>query len=576
MQCVDSDMVYQDKMQDATDGCFPSKRSSSETFSDASMAGNVSELNEMNELNECIQNSQDISCSASQMSQPATQPIEDLGELEDEPQETASEVWGQLYPHCGTFPRIPLSSDSFRLGRGKTSDYVIRESDMGSNKWLTAVSKVQCEVIKLPTGVFLKDFSSNGTWVNGHKVGKGNMWPLEHNSEICFAGVTKKVFVFMSTTEQEKFPVELTSKYTISKVLGKGACGEVRLAFRIPDLYRVAIKIINKNVTSMASSSSSSIMNEVRILQTVNHPCVIALEDVIETKDNLFIVLELAEGGELFDKIIEKTKFNESEAKLHFYQIASAIKYLHGKNICHRDLKPENVLLCSEDNMNPVVKITDMGLSKLVDLGTVLKTFCGTPQYIAPEVVMAGMLGNYSLKVDCWSLGVILYILLSGTPPFSEDRTCGVNLRNQILTANYKFYPQLFDQINHKAKDLIQRLLKVNPSERLSAEEILKHPWLQDEAIIAKAEELMKLQTEKKAMRSVSDQMASVIINQGVKRGAGEDQEDGGEKRMRHGSGGARHNGGMCPPPPPTVGSVGDSESEHVVPNIDICVTTKK
>merc|ERR1712059_124430 len=100
---------------------------------------------------------------------------------------------------------------------------------------------------------------------------------------------------------------------------------------------------------------------------------------------------------------------NEAEAKLHFYQIASAIKYLHAMNICHRDLKPENVLLCSVDDTNPVVKITDMGLSKLVDLGTVLRTFCGTPQYIAPEVVSAGMLGNnYSLKV----LFIYLFILI--------------------------------------------------------------------------------------------------------------------------------------------------------------------
>ena len=95
--------------------------------------------------------------------------------------------------------------------------------------------------------------------------------------------------------------------------------------------------------------------------------------DVIDTPDYLYIVLELAEGGELFDKIIEKTRFNETEAKLHFYQMASAIQYLHSKKICHRDLKPENILLCSQDDKNPVIKITDMGLSKLVDLGTVLK-----------------------------------------------------------------------------------------------------------------------------------------------------------------------------------------------------------
>ena len=104
----------------------------------------------------------------------------------------------------------------------------------------------------------------------------------------------------------------------------------------------------------------SSVLNEVKILQSVSHPNVINLVDVIDTPDYLYIVLELAEGGELFDKIIEKTRFNETEAKLHFYQMASAMEYLHSKKICHRDLKPENVLLCSLDDKNPVVKITDM------------------------------------------------------------------------------------------------------------------------------------------------------------------------------------------------------------------------
>ena len=225
--------------------------------------------------------------------------------------------------------------------------------------------------------------------------------------------------------------------------------------------------------------------------------------DVIDTPDYLYIVLELAEGGELFDKIIEKTRFNETEAKLHFYQMASAIQYLHSKKICHRDLKPENILLCSHDDKNPVIKITDMGLSKLVDLGTVLKTFCGTPQYIAPEVFKgSGVFGGpkpYSLKVDCWGLGVILYILLSGTPPFSEDRRIQQELKEQILTANYTFYQQLFDNISVEAKDLIQKCLKVEPSERISAEEILNHPWLtNDSDVIERARVLMSSQMKGK------------------------------------------------------------------------------
>jgi len=437
--------------------------------------------------------------SSTNNSQLATQPLDDTEE-EESPTQTQSKVWGQLYPHCGTFPRLALSQDSFKLGRGRSMEYVITESDMGSQKWLTAVSKCQCEIFRNKNGVFLRDHSSNGTWVNGFKIGKNNMRPLEHDSEICFAGLNKKVFVYRSTDPQrEIFPPELTDKYTVSKVLGRGACGEVRLGFRIPDLHRVAIKVINKRTTSTVPSNSQTIMNEVRILQSVNHPCIINLEDVIHTQDYLFIVLELAEGGELFEKIIEKTKFNEFEAKLHFYQIASAIQYLHSKNICHRDLKPENVLLCSLDDNKPVVKITDMGLSKLVDLGpggTVLKTFCGTPNYLAPEVIesASSSFGTYTMKVDCWSLGVILYIILSGTPPFTNERQCNKPLRQQIMQADFIFYPQLFNSVSKEAKDLIRSLLKVRPSERLSAEDILLHPWLQDTAARQKAEALMREQ----------------------------------------------------------------------------------
>ena len=174
---------------------------------------------------------------------------------------------------------------------------------------------------------------------------------------------------------------------------------------------------------------------------------------------------------------------DENTAKVHFKQLASAVEYLHSRKICHRDLKLENVLLASLDDKNPVLKITDMGLSKLLE-DTVLKTFCGTRGYLAPEIVKGisglGEREPYTVKVDCWALGVILYELLSGSPPFSDERKakCNLNIRDQILTANFVLMPAQFGKISHEAKDLIIKLLKVNPEDRISASQIIQHKWL--------------------------------------------------------------------------------------------------
>ena len=139
-----------------------------------------------------------------------------------------------------------------------------------------------------------------------------------------------------------------------------------------------------------------------RLLQSVSHPNIIRLEEVIDCPAMLVLVLELAEGGELFEQMLRKTVLDEATAKFYFQQMSSAIAYLHDRKICHRDLKPENVLLCSAEDQNPVLKLTDLGLSKLVE-ETVLKTICGTKIYMAPEILRKEV-EVYSFKVDCWAL----------------------------------------------------------------------------------------------------------------------------------------------------------------------------
>ncbi len=169
-----------------------------------------------------------------------------------------------------------------------------------------------------------------------------------------------------------------------------GAYGEVRLAFDKETCEKNALKIIPKRKFTVNGRNQmnlqSSIMSEVEILKKLDHPCIIQIKEVIDTPESVFIVLELVEGGELFDKVVSIEHYDEPTAKLIFYQMVLAIKYLHDQGISHRDLKPENILLCSAEENETLIKVTDFGLSKFFDNTQMMKTFCGTPNYLAPEV----------------------------------------------------------------------------------------------------------------------------------------------------------------------------------------------
>ena len=255
------------------------------------------------------------------------------------------QIHGYLLPLKPKGPMLIIEKDSFSVGRSVTTDHSIKNGT-GKNKLknFDAMSNVLFVLTKTPFGVELEDKSSNGSYVNKTKVGKGSKVLLSWDDSIGMTDPNQNHFVFMYAN-QDSYPSDLRQKYTVSKELGKGTCGTVKLGVRKSDSKQVAIKIINKKMVSMQPGSSLNVMNEVKLLRAIDHPCIIRLKDVIETENELFIILELADGGELFDKIIENTKLQEEEAKLHFYQMVSAIGYLHTKNIALRDLKPGTSLL---------------------------------------------------------------------------------------------------------------------------------------------------------------------------------------------------------------------------------------
>lgn len=417
---------------------------------------------------------------------------------EEEDHSQTEEAWGRLFPLGDSFVGLDLVKDEYTFGRGDNCDVAFNNSGK-RNQCFQAYSKVHFKLIRKSTStgmhVFLEDASSNGTFVNGEKVGKGNRQVLGNNDEIALAMKKNKAFVFMdlSVNEDASLPKELTDKYTLTKVLGRGACGEVRLAFVKGSCEKFACKIISKKKFSVGGRSqinmASQVMGEVKILKAMKHPCIIGIEDVIDTPDTLYILLELVEGGELFDKVVSIEKYPESTAKLLFYQMVCACKYLHDQGITHRDLKPENILLASDAD-ETLIKVTDFGLSKFVDAGSMMKTFCGTPTYLAPEILVTAGSGAYTKAIDCWSLGVILFILVSGYPPFSDERK-DMDLPKQIMGGHFSFPKQYWKDNSDDVQDLIKKLVTVDPKKRITLSDALLHPWLKDEDMRAKANKLM-------------------------------------------------------------------------------------
>eukprot|EP01103_Thecamoeba_quadrilineata_P007028 TRINITY_DN16806_c0_g1_i1.p1 TRINITY_DN16806_c0_g1~~TRINITY_DN16806_c0_g1_i1.p1 ORF type:complete len:299 (-),score=84.51 TRINITY_DN16806_c0_g1_i1:120-1016(-) len=258
-------------------------------------------------------------------------------------------------------------------------------------------------------------------------------------------------------------------KYKIDEELGRGAFSVVKLAVDRTTGERFAAKIIEKKTLGQ---DLIRLETEIAILKQVQHPNIISLKETIDTKHYLFIITELVTGGELFDKIVELGSYSEAKAAEVVRKMVSAIQYLHEKDIVHRDLKPENLLLKNDHDVTEI-KIADFGLSKIVSNKAFMQTACGTPGYVAPEVLKSQ---GYDKEVDLWSIGVITYILLCGFPPFYNEELR--DLFEQIMRAEYDFPEEYWHSISDEAKDFVRRLLVVEPKQRMTGEQALQHPWL--------------------------------------------------------------------------------------------------
>lgn len=377
---------------------------------------------------------------------------------------------------------------------------------------------------------FVEELSANGAWCNDHHMQKGDTRALQNGDaiSICVHHQEKKegqepfaayIFRLVDAPKEEvaqpaaaaaaaagnmaapassevprkgiatspHFVTEqwVSENWDMRLFLGQGNFSEVRLGVQVkkPGSERCAVKVIEKKAFNKFQSkreSHLSLQSEADMLMSLKHPGIIRFFEWFETEEKLFIAMEYLAGGDLLQYILDNAPdtFSEAVARRLFGEIGAAVDYLHSSNVVHRDLKPENILLTSKDVRTMKPKLADFGLARNGGTLKGCKTFCGTPHYFAPEVIDTyrqrdqGQEADYGKQADMWSLGVILYIMLCGVPPFEED-----GLYDQILAGKYEFDVPEWNQVSPEAKELVRSLMEVNPRARLTIKQAMAHKW---------------------------------------------------------------------------------------------------
>uniref|UniRef100_A0A3B3HHF2 Serine/threonine-protein kinase DCLK2 n=1 Tax=Oryzias latipes TaxID=8090 RepID=A0A3B3HHF2_ORYLA len=280
--------------------------------------------------------------------------------------------------------------------------------------------------------------------------------------------ITNALYLLQSD-EFSSVPASIAERYKVGRTLGDGNFAVVRECVERSTGREYALKIISKE---KCKGKEHMIQSEVAILRRVKHPNIVLLVEEIDSPSELYLVMELVKGGDLFYAITSSNKYTERDASCMLFNLANAIKYLHSLNIVHRDIKPENLLVFEHQDGSKSLKLGDFGLATIVN--GPLYAVCGTPTYVAPEIVAET---GYGLKVDVWAAGIITYILLCGFPPFrSEDDQEA--LFEQILKCQFDFPTPYWDNVSDAAKTLITKMLEVSVDQRYTAAQVLDHPWV--------------------------------------------------------------------------------------------------
>ncbi|KAI8854430.1 kinase-like domain-containing protein [Chytridium lagenaria] len=417
-----------------------------------------------------------------------------VAEIEFEEVETESDAWAKFI--------LMNSNESrqFSLQDGKISYVLGREFQDGDRKADCdieipgkLVSARHCRVFLLAKevggSIMIEDFSSNGTFVNDKKLERGQKTIIQHGDEISFGYRANKskdqyyiVQVLKKGGKDEEPETPFARRYDIRQELGRGNFAIVKLAIDRQTGEQCAVKIIDRRRFSMNAKLIMSFNREVEILRSLSHPHVVGYRDYFQENEKIFLVQELVSGGDLLQHIGKKGRLPENEAKIFFHQIMDVLKFLHERKITHRDLKPDNFLLTDSGSL----KLGDFGLAK--GQTGVLNTVCGTPVYLAPEILKNAK--SYDSRVDLYSTGVILFFLLSGKIPFNGGTQ--TDIFHQIQRGNIDWSDPFWNSCSSEgsvtliftiALHLIMRLMNTDPEKRIRLTDLDTHPWICGESL---------------------------------------------------------------------------------------------
>ncbi|RDW77324.1 hypothetical protein BP6252_05377 [Coleophoma cylindrospora] len=367
-----------------------------------------------------------------------------------------------------------IASGGYLIGRHPECDLIIEDPIVSNRHCLFYIENKGGDAVAI-----LEDMSSNGTFVNEAIIGRNKRRELQDYDEITVLDKARFIFRYPKNRNTSGF----LQKYTLLEKLGKGHFAEVFLCVEKATGQRYAVKVFSKQPGVEERSKTEGLQQEIAVLMGVSHPNLLCLKDTYDETNAVYLVLELAAEGELFNWIVMKQKLTEAETRKVFIQLFQGIKYLHDRGIVHRDIKPENILLTDKDLH---VKVADFGLAKIIGEESFTTTLCGTPSYVAPEILEDSRHRRYTRAVDVWSLGVVLYICLCGFPPFSDElysRENPYNLTQQIKAGRFDYPSPYWDSVGDPALDLIDRMLTVDVEKRYTIDDCLEHPWTTEKAL---------------------------------------------------------------------------------------------